>query len=125
MSRRDAWLPLLIASMAIGCASDPDPAAPEPELTTAGAYFAWVTEDASISLMKTLSALDLGTDTLLFCSTYQAQPRSFAEAGELARRPDLPVALELTFASLAIVESSEHQVLWYRSLTDEEIARIP
>ncbi len=109
----------------MGCASDPDPAPPEPTLTTPGAFFARPDDDGALGLFRTLSSLEIELDTILFCSTYHATPRSFEEASAFARDHELPVALELTFVSRSSVLSSEHEVVWFRSLTDEELARVP
>lgn len=120
---------LVLLGAVVGCASDPDPLAPEASVVTPGAFFAVVDaqadEEGLLGLFRTLSALEIELDTVLFCSTYDVAPASFEEARELAKRHDLPVALELKFVSHSSVVSSEHAVVWYRSLNDEELARVP
>lgn len=108
------------------CATD---SATEPAVAidTPGAFIAVDTApgEAPLHLHRMLVAFYLDTGTILFVSTYGVDPWSFEEARAFAEQPALPVRFEIEFLAQTIVEGFSHEVVWFRTLTPEEEARIP
>ena len=106
------------------CSSD---TAPEPEavIETPGAFTA-VDEapGGPLTLYRTLDTLTLPNDTVLFASIYDVEPTSYVEAREMAKSHAIPLREELQFLSRAALGGSAYQVVWFRTLTDEEKERI-
>ena len=114
--RATAVVTLLALSMLAGCSADAVEA-PEPEVETPGAIVAMDTEGQGILLMQTQGITGFGQgDPILFVDLYQVTPRTFAEARELARDPNLRVRTKDYFITLLTVVSSPHEVVWFRSL---------
>ena len=115
---------LLSAGIIAGCAPVSE-VAPEPTLDTPGAFVAQREGDGSISLLRTLQKLTVaGQDTLLFFSVYDAPSQSWDEARELAKEHDLKLRYALTTAYEGPFLTTEFRVVWFRTLTDEERARL-
>jgi len=110
---------LLTLLLSSACSADAAPE-PEPTLETAGAFFA-VETDAKLQLYRTLAVLDAGgQDETLFVLHYVAAPRSFDEARELAKDPNLPSTT--TAIGRRYVVMRPWQIVWFRSVSPEEQA---
>ena len=95
----------------------------EPTLTTPGAFVARE-ELASFVIYRTLSTLQLENDLVLMLERYQPRAHSFEEAGELARQPGLPLAQPLEYIPESVFVVTPWSVVWFRSPTREELARV-
>lgn len=115
-------LALALAALAPGCASESAPE-PEPTIYTRGAFVAVRVEDGHIRLSRTLDTFEVQTDTSLIETEYAVTPVTFEEARLLAKLPELPIRLLVTASSGNSVEEREHEVVWYRTLTEEERSR--
>lgn len=106
---------------ASGCASD-DLKLPEAELETPGAFIAVDGYDVEneITLVRTIDHLNFEVETLLFFSTYDVKPQNWEEARELARQPNLPLRTELQAQPTGAITVHPWQVVWFRTLTDDE-----
>lgn len=115
---------LLLSALGLlgGCSTDALEA-PEPTLITPGAFTAVDEENGRMTLYRTLDYLELETDTLLFLTEYEVTPASYEDARESAKRHDLPIRVASVGASAALFPGHPHQVVWFRTLTDEEKAR--
>jgi hypothetical protein len=104
------------------CASDALPL-PEPDLETPGAFIAVDEGGDALTLHRTLTVAALESGRFIFLSVYDVNPRSFAEAREMSKRHDLPLRFEGVPASLEDFPSGPYEVVWFRTLTDEELER--
>jgi hypothetical protein len=115
-------LPLLAVALA-GCSSDPDP---EPTLTvdTPGAFVAVDEGGPALTLQRTLDTITVENDRVIFLTVYDVAPRSWDEARDLSRLRGLPMSQELTVASMKAFPAGPHRVVWFRTLDDDERARV-
>lgn len=109
-----------------GCASDSAPE-PEPELETRGSFVAiqGFSTKEPITLVRTLDRLLLENYTLMFFTIYDVHPQTFSEARELAKGHDIKIREEIRIENKAILMILPYEVVWYRTLSDEEMERIP
>jgi len=115
--------PLLSGGL-LGCASDSLPI-PEPTIETPGAFVAVDLGTGQFSLSRTLSTFEAEQDTILIFTDYDVGPRSWEEAAEYARLPELPIATLVTAASGKVfLANNDHRVVWFRTLTAEERERV-
>ena len=96
---------------------------PEPEVRHAGAFFAEGTPD--LALYRTLKAIRIEGDSILFLTLYDVTPANFDHARELAQQPSLPIRQELVAASEALLLKQQYRVVWFRTLTKQEENRAP
>jgi hypothetical protein len=115
----------LLAAAQSGCSSDAV-TGPEPELLTPGTFVASLgyDEPGAITLLRTLDRVELEADALLFCTVYDVHPSSWEEAREMAKSHDIPIRLLIRIEPIRVITDNPHQVVWFRTLTDEEEARI-
>lgn len=117
---------LALAAMALsGCASD-DVKLPEAELITPGAFIAVQHYEVGheFTLIRTIDRLNFEFETLLFFSTYDVEPRSWDEAREMAKRHDLRLRQEIDAQPTGAITERSWQVVWFRTLTEEEEERV-
>ena len=112
----------LVMMLLPACATESLPE-PEPTLVTPGAFIAEDPQNGPIVLLRTLDTFKSQADTVLALTEYDVEPASFEEAAELARLPEIPIRFTLTAASANLLAETDHRVVWYRTLTDEERAR--
>ena len=114
-----------VALCEVGCASD-DVQLPQAELVTPGAFIAIEGYDPErdLTLIRTIDRLDFQFEILLFFSKYDVAPTSFVEAAELAKEPELPLRTEIDAQPLAAIKEHRWQVVWFRTLTEEEQRRV-
>src|SRR5262245_58173637 len=118
-------LTIALALSALGaCAADAAPE-PEPKLEMPGSFVAFDEGEGHLKLVRTLDVLYLENATILFATIYKGAPLTWEAATELAKDHDLAVQKDLEFYPLEYVTEKPHQVVWFRTLTDEEEARIP
>jgi hypothetical protein len=117
---------MILGASLSACSSDAAPV-PEPELHTPGAFVAMIGYDVAdqITLLRTLDTLRFETDTVLFLTVYDVHPSSWDEARELAKSHDIPIRLEIRIEPETVVTDRPYQVVWFRTLTEEEEGRIP
>lgn len=122
--KRTAALALFAALLAAlpACSSESLPA-PEPEVHHAGAFFAVGSPD--LTLYRTLKALRIEGDSVLFLTLYDVTPASFDHARELAQQPALPIRQQLVAASETLLLKQQYRVVWFRTLTKQEEDRAP
>lgn len=113
---------LLAVVLLPACATESLPE-PEPTLLTPGAFIAEDPSEGPMVLLRTLDTFTTEQDIILALTEYDVEPASWEEAAELAKLPDLPIRYESTAASANLLSKSDHRVVWYRTLTDEERER--
>lgn len=96
---------------------------PEPTLLTPGAFVAEGTEGEPLELLRVLDTFKTEQDTVLALTVYNVEPHTFDEARLFARLPSLPIRTKLTAASANLLTEAGVEVVWYRTLTDEERER--
>jgi hypothetical protein len=130
ISRRKAISTLTAAAfggaMLSGCASDAGPE-PEPTLYTPGTFVAVEGYDipGEITLLRILDRLQFEKDIVLFLTVYDVRPADWEEAQEAAKRHDIPMRLEIRIEPETAVTDHPYRIVWFRTLTKEEEARVP
>jgi hypothetical protein len=115
-----ALLAMCLALVACSSESLPEP---EPDVQHAGAFVA--VGDPDLALYRTLKALRIEGDTIMFMTLYEVVPGSFDHAREVAKQPSIPIRQELVTVSKAQLVRQRHQVVWFRTLTKAEEDRAP
>lgn len=115
-------LPALAIAALPACATESLPE-PEPTLLTPGAFIAEDPADGPIVLLRTLDTFVTEQDTVLALTEYDVEPADFEEATEMAKLPELPIRFSITAASVNLLSKTDHRIVWYRTLTDEERER--
>jgi hypothetical protein len=110
---------VVVSALLLGCATD-SVVEPDPTFDTSGAFVAMDAGGGSLTLVRTLDLLRLENETLLFVTRYDVHPKTWEEAGDVARRPDLPILVALDALPEAAFLENEIRVVWFRTLTDEE-----
>jgi hypothetical protein len=95
----------------------------EPEIQHAGAFVA--VGDTDLELYRTLKALRIEGDIIMFMTLYNVVPESFDHARAIAQQPLIPIRQELVTVSKALLTRHRNQVVWFRTLTKEEEDRSP
>lgn len=115
--------PVLAAlGLCLGCSADHAPE-PRPEYATPGAFVALVDDSGQMALVRTLSLVPIqNSHELLFCILYADEPSSFSHARELAQRDSLTIGESKFTIWTDTLEDLEHEVVWFRTLTEEEQA---
>jgi len=130
----------LAATPLAACASDARPE-PEPQLEDPGSFVAVrlkATQDGgapatsdldggatappgTLTLQRTLDRVILETGTILVFTVYDVHPASWEAAREASMAHDIPIAqLTAAISEELFIAQSDYQVVWYRTLTDEE-----
>ena len=112
----------LAAVLLTACSSE-SPLPPEPELRHSGTFFA--VNNTKLELFRTLKALHIEGDNILFTTLYDVAPASYDEAREMSKRTDLPIRETLLVFSEVQVLANPLQIVWFRTLTAEEEKRSP
>jgi hypothetical protein len=117
--KRTAHLGLLSVVLAIAACSADETATPAPTFTTPGAFLAAHNGPGEYRLARTLDRLALGQD-LVVVTRYAPLVHSLDEARELAQSAEIPVLDAAFIIPLAELENGNWEVVWFRSLTEEE-----
>ena len=108
-----------------GCSADAVDEVP-PTLETAGAFVA--RQDAlegGYRLFRILQVLRLQPqETALFVTVYAVRTDSIEQARQAAKQPALPTQALLEVVSARQFSAVPHEIVWFRSLNDEERARV-
>lgn len=121
---RTSMAVVAVAAALLGACSSDAAVEPEPDIHTRGAFIA-VRGEAGLSLKRTLDTLVVQGSTLILVTEYAERPESWDEAREMAKRTDLLIEHEVVFLDEVGITQLEHRVVWFRTLTEEEEARIP
>ena len=110
-----------VAALVISACSADSVTPPEPTLETPGA-FVLATDDSGLTILfRTLQVVPIdSTESLLDAILYAAAPSSPEQARALARDRALPVAEPHASFSLRSILSLEPEVVWFRSVTQDE-----
>jgi hypothetical protein len=107
----------------LGACSSEAMSPPEPEVGQAGAFIA-VDSPAGLSLLRTLEAIRIEGDNLIFTTLYDVTPASWDEAREIAKQRTIPIRDTLVTISEGLLAGRSHRVVWFRTLTKEEEDRV-
>jgi hypothetical protein len=120
MLRRWLLLPGL-ASALVACGSDaPEP--PNPSLRDPGTFVAVDEGKGHLTLYRSIDTFAIEDDVTLFVRTYDVTPRTLDDALALAKHGPLPVLYPTVAVALENFPSGPYWILWFRTLTEAEIA---
>jgi hypothetical protein len=112
--------------MALGCSADAV-SAPEPDITTLGAFVATRHDDGHFELLRTRRVDPLPprfegdvTDALLHFIIYRDRASSYEDARRIAQSRMLGTVSEDTVIFQSIFVQNEHRVVWFRTLDEDE-----
>jgi hypothetical protein len=117
---------LLWALLALSaCSADAVDEVP-PTLETSGVFVARQDEsEGGYRLFRILDALRVQpTETALFVTVYAVRTDSIEQAREAAKQSDLPLLVLMDLVSERQFSAVPHEIVWFRSLNDEERARV-
>ena len=115
-------LPILL--LLSGCSAD-SVTPPEPTVRRPGSFVALTNEDGGIFLIRTLRVVPFEDGESLFEAIhYQGLASSHDEARRWAKDPNFPVFDEHAIFLLQSVLSLDPEVVWYRTLTESELAAL-
>jgi hypothetical protein len=116
----------VLAALAFGTACSADSLTPpEPALERPGSFVAATDDDGVIFLTRTLRVVALdGEETALEASIYGGAPSSYDEARAWAKEPSLPIASPHAIFSLSVFLTLEPEVVWFRTLTENELSAL-
>lgn len=124
---RALWTSALVALLLAGpaCSADAVDESP-PTLETAGVFVA--RQDAvegGYRLFRVLSSLRVQpTEIALFVSAYAVRTDTIDDARRAAKRPNLPLLVPVEILSDQQFTSVPYEIVWFRSLNEEERARV-
>ena len=76
-------------------------------------------------LFRILQSLQIQpTETALFVTVYAVRTDSIEQARQAAKRPEVPVQVPVDVLSAQQFSAVPHEIVWFRSLNDEERARV-
>jgi hypothetical protein len=97
-----------------------------PTIETVGVFVA--RQDAiegGYQLMRILQVLRVQPgDPTLFVTVYAVRAESVEQAREAAKRRDLPLEVAVDVLSARQLATVPHEIVWFRSLNEEERARV-
>jgi hypothetical protein len=114
---------VLALGVSLAACSSESPPDIEPEVQHAGAFVA--VGDAELALYRTLKALRIEGDIIMFTTLYDVVPETFDQARAIAQQSSIPIRQELVTVSKAMLTRHRNQVVWFRTLTKEEENRSP
>lgn len=97
---------------------------PEADLETPGAFIAVDEGGAALVLHRSLETTVLETETFLFLTVYDVNPKTWDEAREIAKGHDIPIRNSSVPAPRKLFPSGPYKVVWFRTLTDDESHRV-
>jgi len=124
MLARSVTLFVLALSALAGCSADSVPE-PVPEIERGGSFVAVTSIEGAIILLRTLRIVRIdGPESIYEAIVYEGQPSSYAEAKAWAKDRDWPVYDAHGIFSLQSVLSIDPEVVWFRTLTENERAAL-
>jgi len=126
MSGRSPVSAALVAALLVISACSADSLTPpEPTVETPGAFVV-TTDDSGVTILfRTLRVVPIdGTESLLDAILYAGEPSSSEEAKAWAKDRAFPVADPHVGFSLRGIISLEPEVVWFRTLTQDERAAV-
>jgi len=104
-----------------GCSSDAlDPSAPT--FADPGTFVAVEESPGQLTLYRCIDTFTVEGDVTLFIRSYDVAPRTVDEARELARHGELPVREPTIAVALTRFPGAPFWIVWFRTLTEDEIA---
>ncbi len=113
----------LIGSLLLvsACSADSAPI-PAIDARMPGAFVAFENQGGRYDLLRTVGGAPLEDgDRLMTFIFYDVEPATVAEARDLAQEPALPERTHQYFDWQSRVLTRPHEVVWFRTLTDDEI----
>jgi hypothetical protein len=109
-----------------GCSADSVDEVP-PTLETSGAFVARQDViEGGYQLFRILQVLRVTPgDPTLFVTVYALNVESIEQARQAAKRGNLPLRTPVDVVSSRQFAAVPHEIVWFRSLSDEERARAP
>ena len=115
---------LVALAFATSCSAD-SLTPPEPELEQPGSFVVATDDEGLIFLTRTLRVVPIdNAETLLESFIYRGVPSSYDEAKSWAKDPSLPIAEDHAIFSLRIFLTLEPEVVWFRTLTEDELSAL-
>jgi hypothetical protein len=111
-------------AMALGvsaCASD-SLGFPQPTFRDSGTFIAVDEGHEWLTLYRSIDTFAFEEETLLFLRTYDVKPTSVDEARRIAKEGPLPVLHPVSAVDLEAFPTGPYWIVWFRTLTDAEIA---
>jgi hypothetical protein len=105
------------------CSSDAAPE-PEPTIDEPGAFVAVDEGGGSLVLHRTLDQLKVQNETVIFLTVYDVTPATWEEAREISKQHEIPIRFEQLSAVRSKWPGGPAQVVWFRTLTEEEEDRV-
>ena len=126
MMLRRAARPFVVALVpALASCSADSVSEPEPALERPGSFVAATDAEGIIVLVRTLRVVPIDSaESLYEAILYEGRPSSYDEATTWAKDRQWPVADPHGIFSLRMVLSSDPEVVWFRTLTEEELAAL-
>jgi hypothetical protein len=113
-----------LLSVLAGCSAD-SVSEPEPIIERAGSFVAVTEAEGTIVLLRTLRVVPIDSaESLYEAILYEGRPSSYDEAEAWAKDRDLPVSDPHGIFSLRNVLSGNPEVVWFRTLTEDERAAL-
>ena len=97
---------------------------PEAAIETPGAFIAVDEGGSALVLHRSLETTVLESETFLFLTVYDVNPTTWDEAREIAKGHDIPIRNSSVPAPRKLFPSGPYQVVWFRTLTDDEAHRV-
>jgi hypothetical protein len=108
----------------VACSADAVDEAPA-TLETVGAFVARTDPEGGFRLHRVLYVLRLPPmDSTLFITVYATRTSTIEQAREAAKGPALPIEVPVELFSKLQFASVPHEIVWFRSLTQEERDRV-
>lgn len=125
MLARTACLFVFALLPALASCSADSVSEPEPALERPGSFVAATDAEGIIILMRTLRIVPIDSaESLYEAILYEGRPSSYDEATTWAKDENWPVADHHGSFSLRLLLSSDPEVVWFRTLTDDELAAL-
>jgi hypothetical protein len=108
----------------LGCSAD-SVSEPEPAIERPGSFVVATDAEGIIVLVRTLRVVPIDSaESLYEAILYEGRPSSYDEATTWAKDRQWPVADPHAIFSLRMLLSSDPEVVWFRTLTEEERAAL-
>lgn len=104
-----------------GCGS-PGPEPPAPTVRDPGTFVAVDEGKGWLTLYRCIDTFAFEEETLLFLRTYDVRPATVEEARALAQHGKLPILTPTSAIAIDQFPTGPAWIVWFRTLTEQEIA---